>query len=163
MDHSELTAEELEAALMSYGQEKGSTDVCIELIHRQLPASKTEEFNNLVENQSSIRIEIPEVKVILVRDVSVPTLANVHLCEQCAMRRLICASGGYAHPDGKYREMPCESDRISRHPFKAYKMVDASVQSHRKMNGRKEYIPDTPDSFDIKGTWNSVRTMIGMG
>ena len=63
--------------------------------------------------------------------------------------------------------MPCEGDYSPRFPFKAYKMVDKAYkmvdQTSRKQNGRKEYIPDTAESFDIKGTWNSVRTMIGMG
>lgn len=172
MDHhaemtAEMTAEELDDAIINYAEEHGTTNhnACIELIHRGLPEARSVEFHNLLIDSKTVRIEIPQIKAILIRDVSVPTipkirLCDLRLCDQCAMRHLLCASAGSSHPDNKMREMPCEGDGIDRHPFKAYKMMD---QTSRKQNGRKEYIPDTAESFDIKGTWNSVRTMIGMG
>ena len=160
--HTEMTAEELDDAIIIYAGEHGTTNhnACIELIHRGLPEARSVEFHNLLKDSKTVRIEIPQVKAILIRDVSVPTIPKIRLCDQCAMRHLLCASAGSLHPDNKMREMPCEGDGIDRHPFKAYKIMD---QTSRKQNGRKEYIPDTAESFDIKGTWNSVRTMIGMG
>lgn len=140
------------------------TQFCVEHIHRDLPPSQSEEFHDMTRDGKIVKIEIPAVKVILIRDVSQPlTYSGLSHCLNCAMNDLVCYTGSFMHPDKENREMPCEGDHSPRHPFKAYDMSSSSIGSTQKgVKGRKEYIPDTPESFDIAGTWKSIRTMIGM-
>ena len=163
MMNDSLLPEDFAQRIKDYSSQHGIdvTQFCAEMIHRDLPPSQSDEFHEMTRDEKIVKIEIPAVKVILIRDVSQPlTYSAASHCPNCAMKELVCYTDSHMHPDRMSREMPCEGDGIDRHPFKAYKMVD---QTPRKTNGRKEYIPDTAESFDIKGTWNSVRTMIGMG
>ena len=164
MTNDSLLPEDFAQRIKDYSSQHGidETQFCAEMIHRVLPPSQSDEFHEMTRDEKIVKIEIPAVKVILIRDVSQPLYysdAESH-CQNCAMKELVCYTNSTMHPDRRRREMPCEGDHSPRYPFKAYKMVN---QTSRKQNGRKEYIPDTAESFDIKATWNSVRTMIGMG
>lgn len=163
MTNDSLLPEDFAQRIKDYSSQHGIdvTQFCAEMIHRDLPPSQSDEFHEMTRDEKIVKIEIPAVKVILIRDVSQPlTYSAASHCPNCAMKELVCYTDSHKHPDRRNREMPCEGDHSPRYPFKAYKMVD---QTPRKTNGRKEYIPDTAESFDIKGTWDSVRTMIGMG
>lgn len=85
--HTEMTTEELDDAIINYAGEHGTTNdnACIELIHRGLPEARSVEFHNLLKDSKTVRIEIPQVKAVLIRDVSVPTIPKIRLCDQCAM------------------------------------------------------------------------------
>jgi hypothetical protein len=163
MTNDSLLPEDFAQRIKDYSSQHGIdvTQFCAELIHRDLPPAQSDEFHEMTRDKKIVKIEIPAVKVILIRDVSqpLPYSAASH-CPNCAMKDLVCYTNSTMHPDRMHRDMPCEGYYSPRYPFKAYKMMD---QTSRKQNGRKEYIPDTAESFDIKGTWNSVRTMIGMG
>lgn len=163
MTNDSLLPEDFAQRIKDYSLQHGIdvTQICAKMIHRDLPPSQSDEFHEMTRDEKIVKIEIPAVKVILIRDVSQPlTYSAASHCPNCAMKELVCYTNSNMHPDRRNREMPCEGNHSPRYPFKAYKMVD---QTPRKTNGRKEYIPDTAESFDIKGTWDSVRTMIGMG
>lgn len=137
-----------------------SHDLAIEVLSR-LPQSGSIDLSNMAHAEN-VRIEIPELKMVLIRiqpserDNSASQCQVCHWGEQVCMAWRPCPGGG----DVTY-EMPCDTSDRGRLPFKAYDMV---TQEHQKpAKGRKEYIPDTPESFDIAGTWKSARTMIGMG
>ena len=159
-----LLPEDFHQRIKDYASQHGISvaQFCVEMIHRELPPFQSEEFHEMTRDGKIVKIEVPAVKVILIRDVSQPlNYSDEDHCQNCAMNDLVCYTGSFMHPDKENREMPCDGDHSPRHPFKAYDM--SSIGGNPKgAKGRKEYIPDTPDSFDIAGTWKSIRTMIGM-
>lgn len=161
-----LTPEDFTQRIKDYSSQHGIgvTQFCVDMIHRDLPPSQSEDFHDMTRDGKIVKIEIPAVKVILIRDVSQPlNYSNASHCPNCAMKDLVCYTGSFMNADKQNREMPCEGDHSPRYPFRAYDMASSSIESAPKgSKGRKEYIPDTPKSFDIAGTWKSVRTMIGM-
>lgn len=128
-------------------------------LHHQFPPSRTDEFHDLTADGKVLKYEIPQMRIVLIRDLSKPFNTFMSACQECAWSHLICYAGGSNFDDGEDREMPCEGNRAGRHPFRAY---DLTVMA-KELPGEKGYIPDRPEDFDIAGTWNSIRTMIGMG
>lgn len=170
MTNDSLLPEDFAQRIKDYSLQHGIdvTQFCAEMIHRDLPPALSVEFYKMTRDEKIIKMEIPAVKVILIRDVSQLSQplhysdAESH-CQNCAMKELVCYTNSTMHPDRRSREMPCGGDHSPRYPFKAYDMSSSSIGSTQKgVKGRKEYIPDTPESFDIAGTWKSIRTMIGM-
>ena len=161
-----LLPEDFTQRIKDYASQHGTnvTQFCVEHIHRDLPPSQSEEFHDMTRDGKIVKIEIPAVKVILIRDVSQPlNYSDASHCQHCAMKDLVCYTGAFMNADKQSREVPCEGDHSTRHPFKVYDMSASPIGSTQKgVKGRKEYIPDTPESFDIAGTWKSIRTMIGM-
>lgn len=132
-----------------------SPDLATEVLSR-LPKSGSIEMSNMVDAKD-VRIEIPELKMVMIRIQPNERDNSITQCRACHWGDQVCM--GY-RGDDRY-EMPCDTSDRGRLPFKAYELV--AYEQHQRGKGRKEYIPDTPESFDIAGTWNSIRTMIGMG
>ena len=132
-----------------------SPDLATEVLSR-LPKSGSIDLAKMA-NAKDVRIEIPELKMVLIRIQPSERDNGISQCRVCHWGDQVCM--GYRGDDGY--EMPCDTSDRGRLAFRAYELV--AHEQHKPTKGRKEYIPDTPDSFDIAGTWNSIRTMIGMG
>ena len=128
-------------------------------LHHQFPPSRTDEFHDLTAAGKVLKYEIPQMRIVLIRDPFKNFNNNESVCQECAWFHLACYAGGSNFDDAEDREIPCEGNRAQRRPFRAY---DLSVVV-KELPGEKGYIPDRPEDFDIAGTWNSIRTMIGMG
>lgn len=147
----EIEIEDLDAMIRAADAGKhGSQESINYMMLSSLPERDSAEFEELRET-ANVEIPVPHLDVVLVRSSAIQNVS----CPNCVWRNHHCL---ITVSDGKEREMPCDDTFGDRRVFHAFRIIPITVTK----NGKKEYVPDTPASFDISGTWGSIKTMIGM-
>lgn len=143
------------ADLIAKTEQASGRKISVEMLEG-LPANEDPDFWELALS-TNLELCIPYLPdVILVRNASPDENTIPSNCVGCVWHTQSC----FMIPDDGYeREMPCDVPNGGpRLQFKAYRVINIAPVG----KGKREYIPDTESSFDIPGTWQSVKTMIGM-